>query len=361
VITDLAQLLMEPLPDLESLDEAQCRALALLVGRRELVDILVKALGENLPTANALIDFLSFSPKDSMDKGHRGLWAAPLVPIPGEERFALALPVLMTSNPLRKAEAWLEKGGLDDMQSKAKRGGGFEVELRRQVRRCLAENPLLSDARCAEHAVRKVITFGEEIDLLIQIGTLLLVCEVKFHLTPADSRERYNHLRKLRAASEQARRKAALLITRPDVVARALGITEGRAKELRVVPLIVDNQGFGLALDVDGCRVTESRFLLNCLSSGTLVTDAAFVPRTGQQIHMKTHLYVDQAQAERELDLILADPIVLKRFTDRIRWSRSPFPAASQLEFLTEVPYLGDFVGERLDHAQALEALIKST
>ena len=176
VITDLAQLLMEPLPDLESLDEAQCRALALLVGRRELVDILVKALGENLPTANALIDFLSFSPKDSMDKGHRGLWAAPLVPIPGEERFALALPVLMTSNPLRKAEAWLEKGGLDDMQSKAKRGGGFEVELRRQVRRCLAENPLLSDARCAEHAVRKVITFGEEIDLLIQIGTLLLVC-----------------------------------------------------------------------------------------------------------------------------------------------------------------------------------------
>jgi hypothetical protein len=187
VIADLGMRMSKPMLEQGSLNEAEARALALLIGRRELAEILMKALGEDKDTAYALIDFLSFSPRSSGDKGHRGLWAAPLVPIPGEERLALALPSLCTSNPLRKAEAWLEKGGLDDRKSKDTRGGHFEAELRRQIKQRLTKNQLLSDARCAEHAIKKDSAFGEEIDLLIQIGSLLLVGEVKFHLTPADS------------------------------------------------------------------------------------------------------------------------------------------------------------------------------
>ena len=137
VIADLGMRMRKPVLEQGSLNEAEARALALLVGRRELAEILMRALGEDKDTANVLIDFLSFRPKSSGDKGHRGLWAAPLVPIPGEERLALSLPSLCTSNPLRKAEAWLEKGGLDDRQSKDTRGGHFEAEPRRQVKQQL--------------------------------------------------------------------------------------------------------------------------------------------------------------------------------------------------------------------------------
>ena len=341
-----------------SLNEGEARALALLVGRRELAKILMRALGEDKDTANALIDFLSFRPKSSGDKGHRGLWAAPLVPIPGEERLALTLPSLCASSWLGKAEAWLEKGGLDDRQSKDTRGGHFEAELRRQVKQRLAKNQLLSDARCAAHAIKKDSTFGEEIDLLIQIGSLLLIGEVKFHLTPADSQERYNHLRKLQAAADQARRKATLLVTRPDVIARALNITEARAKELRAVPLIVDNQGFGFSLDLDGCRVTDSRYLLSCLGSGKLVTHGAMNPRTGAYVNQETVFYSSQAEAERDFEQLLACPSVLTRFTRRIEWGRSTWPTASGIQVAVEVPLLRDITGEDLERFQALQALI---
>jgi hypothetical protein len=328
VIADLGALMLTKRPVFEqrSLNEAEAQSQALLVGRRKLADILIRALGEDEDTANELIDFLTFSSKRSGDKGHRGLWAAPLVPIPGEDRLALALPSLITSNPLRKAEAWLEKGGLDDRQSKDTRGGHFEAELRSQVKQRLAQNQLLSDARCAERAIKKDSTFGEEIDLLVQIGSLLLIGEVKFHLTPADSHERYNHLQKLQAAAEQVRRKATLLTSRPDVIARALDITEGRAKELRAIPIIVDNQGFGFSLNIDGCQVTDSRCLLNCLGSGKLVTDAVMVPRTGERIHQETVLYASQTQAECDFEQLLACPSVLTRFSRRISWGRSTFP-----------------------------------
>jgi hypothetical protein len=109
-IVDLALALARPhrQREIHSLEDAQ--SLALLVWRRELVDVLMRALMVDQSTADAVIMFLTFGPRSGGDKGHRGLWAAPLVPIPDEDRFALALPALVMSNPLRRTEAWLEKG-----------------------------------------------------------------------------------------------------------------------------------------------------------------------------------------------------------------------------------------------------------
>jgi hypothetical protein len=112
---------------------SEMRRLALLVSRTELLNVMVKALGVDNNTALAVIEFLSFRLRASGDKGHRGLWAAPIVSIPGEDRLALALPVLTVSNPLRKAEAWLEKGGIGDSLSKNARGELFEADYRKHV------------------------------------------------------------------------------------------------------------------------------------------------------------------------------------------------------------------------------------
>ena len=88
--------------------------LALVVNRRELADVLEQALAIDVNTAEAILALLSFHAKSPDEKGHRGRWAAPLVPTPGQDKFALALPALATSYPLRKVEAWLGRGGLDD-------------------------------------------------------------------------------------------------------------------------------------------------------------------------------------------------------------------------------------------------------
>ena len=59
---------------------------------------------------------------------------------------------------------------------------------------------------------------------------------------PGGPYEQFNHMKELRAAAEQAKRKAGLLQGRPDVAAKALGLTEDECRKLRVVPLVIMNQ-----------------------------------------------------------------------------------------------------------------------
>jgi hypothetical protein len=138
-----------------------------------------------------------------------------LIPIPGDDRYALALPVLAMSNPLRKVEMWLEKGGLDDRTLKQHRGDTYESEYRAAVRLAISKNQLFSRVCCAEREVKAAADFAEQIDLLIRLGDILIVAEVKCWLFPADPYERFKHFGKLKKAAEQAVRKAAAIRTRP--------------------------------------------------------------------------------------------------------------------------------------------------
>ena len=359
VIHDLVQLLMKPLPRPTSLNPAEVERLALLVARRELVSVVSRALDVDEEAAKLLIEFLSFKPRAKGDKGNRGLWAAPVVPVPGTDLLAFALPALATSNAIRKCEAWMERGGLDDNLSRGARGDLYETEFRQEIRKALTQNSLLTDARCAKHSIKKDADFGEQIDLLIQLGSLLIVGEVKCFLSPADSIERFRYFKKLKAASSQARSKAALLGTRPDVVARALEITEERARQLRVLPIVVTNQGFGFSLDVGGCRVVEAGFLKSYLGAGKLVTEMAIDPRSGHQSHHSTVFYRDQAEAEREFEATMANPIILRRFIDRLSWTRSKFPTSFGTPFYVDCTQLGDISGAQRLRAGALSAVLE--
>jgi hypothetical protein len=361
VVLDLALTLAKSLQSLESFSLEDAQRLALLVTRKELLAVFMRAIDIDESAADAVITFLTFKPKAPGEKGHRGLWAAPIVPIPGEDRFALALPALAVSNTLRKTEAWLERGGIDDNLSKDARGDVYEVEYRRKVCEAIAKNKLLKNARCADHEIRKDANFSEQIDLLIRLGQLLIVGEVKCWLFPADPFERFNHLRKLRDAARQASRKAELLRKRPDVAAKALYLTEEECRQLRVVPLVVANQGFGFSLNVDGCLVTDATFLRNYLGAGAINTGMAIDPRTGQVMPSTTTFYERETQAGDRFESMFATPVVLKRFIDRISWTRIPFPTASGGRVYFAAPRLGDFVGEERTRAQIMTRMMSGS
>ena len=296
VVLDLAKSVARPLGRPVSLSWNEARSLALLVSRRELQHVLNRALEIDESTTNAVIAFLSFKPRVARDKGHRGLWAAPIVPIPGGAMLALALPALAISNSLRKTEAWLERGGIDDTLSKGARGTLYEAGYRRKVCDAIAKNKLFTHVRCAPRGIKKDAEFSEQVDLLVRLGDLLIVGEVKCWLYPADLFERFNHLRKLKEAANQANRKARLLQSRPNIAAEALGLTEEECRSLRVAPLVIMNQGFGFSLTIGGCAVTDALFLLNYLGAGTIDTSAAIDPRTGRMIHATSTFYDSETQ-----------------------------------------------------------------
>lgn len=356
VLAALAEVLQSKTSTSAPLDLNGARAGALLVTRKELTETFSRALDLSSDDATELTQFLAFS----LDRreASKGLWANPIVPIPGEEKFALVLPVLATSNVLRRAEAWLEKGGLDDKSIKQSRGIQFENEVRSAVSSAIAENSLLTDASSASKAVPKNSQFDEEIDLLFQLGNLLFVGEVKFHLSPADSIEISRQFEKLADACGQAVRKAAAIKKRPDIAAQALGISPEKAAHLIPVPLVVHNQGFGFGLESQNCRITDVKFLTSILADGALVTGGAMGTRSGDTAMHSTALYSSQEEAEKRIQGLLAEPFVLKRFVERIRWGTLTFPVPSG-PILIAVPLLGEIQGSQLLDALGLEAKVK--
>jgi hypothetical protein len=265
------------------------------------------------------------------------------------------------SNPLRKTEAWLEKGGVDDNLSKDARGDVYEDQYRQKLCNAIAKNELFKEARCAPSEVKKTAEFEEQIDLLIRLGDILIVGEIKCWLFPADPYEQFNHLKKLRFAAEQAKRKASLLQGRPDVAAKSLGLTEDECRKLRVVALVVTNQGFGFSLNVDDCAVTEAAFLETYLAAGTIVTAAAMDTRTGQMETTTTTLYERETQAADRFEAAMACPIVLRRFLDRLAWTATPFPSAGNRPIYVAAPRLGDLTGDERLHAQLLTRAIANS
>ncbi len=250
-----------------TLSEKSAKALAGVTKRSELLFALKECLSIKDAKADSVLDFLTFHLRKAKEKGHRGMWSAPLVVIPGGERFGLCLGALLTSNPLRKVEGWLEKGGVDDTLAIDARGDLYEANLRKSIREQIAKNPLLAGARCAEYGIKKSHGFPEQIDLLVRLGSLLLVGEVKCWIFPADPFERWLYFDKLRAAAAQAKRKASAIDQHRVRAAQALAVPEAEVANLKVVPLIVTNQGFAFSMDIDGCRVIDERFLTNYLAA----------------------------------------------------------------------------------------------
>jgi hypothetical protein len=349
VILDLGILLAKECRAIESLTSADIRRASLQVSGSELCRILQEALLIGVQDARDIVEFFTFYPKVAGQKGSRGLWAAPLVQIPGRNQYTLALPVLAMSNPPRKVEMWLEKGGLDDTTLRQHRGDTYEAEYRSTIGAAITKNSIFSEAHCAEREIKATSDFNEQIDMLIRLGDMLIVAEVKCWLFPADPFERFQHFKKLKLAATQAVRKAEAIRTRPDVAAKALGLSEDEVRALRTVPIVVTNQGFGFSLEIEGCRVVEAAFLKTFLGTGSLIAGLSMDVRTGATTPIDMTLYQTEKQATDRFESIIAKPAVLYRFVDRIEEKFMPFPSLIGAKTMVTTFHLADIgADERL-------------
>ena len=289
--------------------------------------------------------------------GQRAL-GAPLVSLPGSDDLAIAHNVLATSNVVRRVEIWLTKGGLDDNLSSAARGASYETNLRAEICAELSANQIVKDRACAENGLKRGADCSEQVDLLVQFASLLLVGEIKCLLFPADSRERYNFLRKLKDAAAQATRKAIFIRTRRDIVARVLSISPEKAQSLRVLPVVVMNQGFGMSLVFDDCVVTNAKFLKLYLGSGNYVSEAAVNRVDGSWAQAERFLYRNEKEAADNFEESMRRPPPLYRFVDRLRWTTFGFPTHSGVPLSIARSELSDVAGETRKRYEMLGAVV---
>jgi hypothetical protein len=351
VLDDLAERLptSKDEPRLESM--AAVDRAALCVTRTELIDVLKRALGHDTATAENVLRFLSWGPET-----YKGLWGAPLIPIPGEDRFALARNVLGTGNFVRLAEIWFTRGGLDDSLSEGARGDVYEALLRREIAEELAENTIIKDWSQASHGVaKKDKHFPYQIDLLVQFGSVVIVGEIKCFLFPTESIERFNLLKNVAGAARQAREKAAALDARRDVLVSALGITGEKATGLRIVPLVVLNQSFGTSLELEGCLVTDAKFLKLYLGTGQYVS-AGFFEESTPTVVSRTTFYQSEAEAGLNLENFLRAPPPLRDFQERLAWTSFDFPTMEGSPLKVACTQMGDLTEAKRKEYERMKA-----
>ncbi|MET3613560.1 hypothetical protein ABID16_001889 [Rhizobium aquaticum] len=343
LLVDIANGLKQGVALPTTLSPEQARMLALEVPAAALCKAIEDGLNVDSATSAAIIDFLTFEIKTGKNqKGHRGLWSAPLVRVPQCNDYVLPLPALMTSNPLRKMEAWLEKGGIDDSNPITARGERYEASYRKKIKESVAANKKFSSASFAEHGVKKTKNFSEQIDLLVSFGGLCLVGEIKLFLMPADPSERARYDKKLEAAALQTKRKLEILKTRPDVTAATLGISAGNAEKLRYLPIVVTAQDYGFSTKVRDVLIVEAGFLEMFLSGNEIVVGRTMQRGGRRAANHEIEYYRNELEAADRFEEEASSPYVLKRILERYSWGRTPFPSLAHANVTLAVPIYKD-------------------
>jgi hypothetical protein len=323
----------------ESVDALE--ALALLIRRNEVERALVKCTDMDAGRAKSVVDFFTCDLNDLTKLFTRGFWAAPMLPI-DDENIAIVFPALRIGSAVRRIESWLDSGGLSDHLSNSRRGLKYEAWVRSEIANGLAKNTLLPDSRCAPNAVSRSSQDGEQIDLLIVLGNILIVGEVKCFLYPIEASEHNNYLKKLDDAGAQALRKSKWIVDNPGEIIKALQIPVERVGTLRAVPIIVTNHGAGFGLSYNGARVIDFHFLHLYLLKHEYMAGMAFQVDAKSAVQHYEKLYSSEKEAAEKFEQTMENPVALRRYINAAVWKDNKFPMSNGESMIVETCILGE-------------------
>ncbi|SDH78150.1 hypothetical protein SAMN04487926_1088 [Paraburkholderia steynii] len=259
------------------------------------VDALVQALllSADIPPVKGrrIIEFFTF-------KGEAGqeLWDCPLVPI-GPRTVSPVFPAIITPNLRRLVDVWMRRGGID----LEVRGAPFEAHIRHVAQRSIAQSEILANtAAVIPHGYKLKPSAGrdEEIDLVVIIGSTVILGESKCILEPTEAKGFAMHRHTVFHAAEQAQRKAqALRDNRAQFVSDVQRLGIPLDEKFTVVPIIVVSTSTHVGVPANGVPVVDeyilAKFLVGELEDAAVDGASLEVLRAVKQV-----FYNDVADAE---------------------------------------------------------------
>ncbi len=341
VLTDLARLIRNTLGNSVLPNEHEIGRFACSVEPSQLIEVLSQCLAVTEAKAGVIIGHFTCDPTDTKRLFQRGLWNHPLLPDPTQDRLYIVLAPLLVGSTVRRVERWLADGGISDDDGLKGRGKPYENFVRRELAKELEENAHIEDWAIAREGLKPKQN-GEEIDLLIRVGSTVIVGEIKCFTSPSEPLERANYLRALDKATAQARRKLDWANKERARVAERLGITDAKTiAKLSFVGVVVTAQSFGIGLSRHDIPIVDFHFLRLVLASNNYQGDTRFEEDVGM-MSSPVHLYEDQTDFETKIADLLTNPPPLQRYKSAIGWRRLPFATSNGSKLMLEVPELQD-------------------
>jgi len=282
--------------------------------------------------AKTIVEFLVYRGGNEQE-----IWAQPLLPV-GKETVVPFFSATKSPNLRRLIDVWLNQLNVD----LARRGPAFELYVRSSLVRDIATSPLLSgSARCLETAL-KFTPQGEreeEIDVVLLVGDLVLLGEVKCFLQPTGAKKTARHRDKVVDAVGQIQRKASAVERNKEAFRkRTKQVGLDLPESFRVLPVVILNNAIHVGVPIDGVPVVDE-YILGVFFRGEFVERALKTPGKGIEPVKKRVLYVDADEGSHVLPKFLAEPPQMEPLLRGIKSRWIPIPNVNkqdwQGQFLT--------------------------
>ncbi len=323
VITDISILIAKDLNNFR-ITNRNDKKYSATIKRRSLVYAIEKCCLLSKDKAETVVDFFTFDLKKN-NAFKLGVWSMPLVPIEQNEKLTISLSSVLTGVPHRRAEQWMHRTGFDKGKTNSRMGIIFEKHVRKTINKIVDNNFMFKDFKTIDAAYHPSIKEIGDIDMLLRIGNLIIIGEIKCFFSPCDPQERHNHLRKIEDASKQLSKKVTWAQNNTSALKTALG---GSGK-YNILPIIILNTPFGSSLNYDGNIVTDIDFLELILGSNVIYLNAAIIKGTGVINGKGEILYKSQKDLEDKIHAILNSPLPLERYKKRATLTSYSIPKST--------------------------------
>lgn len=253
VLAPLGHLVAERLPQTREPTRGTINSAASSFDIHSLAQAVSRCTDMSIGTAQKVLAALTLSGSPRED-----IWHRPFVPL--DSKLAPLVVALTAPNLMRSIEEWLRAGGLD----LGKRGPLFES----YVRDSLARDTRLTNAYIHAKPISTTAAIGD-IDLWIQLGTTIVLGEMKCSLFPASPLEQYKYEQTLAGASQQALAKAAWARKNLAALFQQVGQVLPQ-NPVSVLPLVVSNLPLASGITMNDVPVVDSIILMKFFSEGCL-------------------------------------------------------------------------------------------
>lgn len=309
---------------------ADIREFSLRLSKDTVVGLVQDCAGFDHEKAKAFIDFLSVDLTDTNHLFNKGVWSNPLVPGAEAGLVRIVLPVLTIGNIVRSFENWIEQCNFS--RAGELKGAYFEGEV---------VDHLKATASSSELPVKvevfgpNIDFMGEEIDALLVVGKTVMVLECKNFLTPGDSLERHNVLKRIIKGASQAQRKADVVGSKLGQLSDHLGKVIDQSYTIR--PVVVVASPYGVGLNIGIVPVVDLDYLI--ILSGSMSMTSAMIQNGQDQIQEVTHLYQPFGFSQERLHSLIQIPFVQRKYFEALKWTYQPFPTGNKrIRFMLPFP-----------------------
>lgn len=273
------------------------------IKRTNLQEYLFQKLYYSKKQLNIVIALLSH------EGGYYNIWQKPLISR-RDNLIPLFIPAI-SPNLLRLIDYWLETGGFD-LES---RGNIFEKHIKSVLTYETKKKGYFINIPTI-NVFRNQKDEFEEIDLVIEFKSKIIVAEIKCIKFPFEPRDFHNMLKRLKDGATQAKRKTKFL---KDNFSEFSEHFHGDTKE--IIPLVITNYPIYSGLKIENTPIIDYYLLEHYIVQGAFnKTPVRYDGKTihKSNIHDEIIYYNNEDQFSNNLKDFLIDPIPVRELRSKI-------------------------------------------